>query len=113
MKKNILSIIILSLMIAYPAFSIHHGHSDPHGHGHKNDEESKIIIDDNQYLTNLNLMKGHLWIGIQLFKASFKVDEESSIAFRLSKAFVADPCRNPNDGLRLVRGQTLNRVTPI
>jgi hypothetical protein len=73
MKKNILSIIILSLMVACPAFSSHHGHVDIHEHGHKNDEESKkIITDDNEYLTNLNLMKGHLWVGIQLYKASFK-----------------------------------------
>ncbi len=74
MKKNILSIIILFLIIIYPAFSVHHGHSDSHGYGHKNDKESKIITDDNQYLTNLNLMKGHLWVGIQLYKASFKDD---------------------------------------
>ena len=44
MKKNILSIIILSLVIAYPASSSHHGHGDTHEHGHKNDEQSKKII---------------------------------------------------------------------
>ena len=61
MKKNISSIIILSLVIAYPALSNHHGHGDTHEHGHKKDEVSKkIITDDNEYLTNLNLMKGHL-----------------------------------------------------
>ena len=73
MKKNILSIIILSLVIAYPASSSHHGHGSTHEHGHKNNEQSKkIITDDNEYLTNLNLMKGHLWVGIQLYKASYK-----------------------------------------
>ena len=72
MKKNILSIIILSFTIVYPAFSSYHGHDDAHGHDHKDDKESKIITDDNEYLTNLNLMKGHLWVGIQLYQASFK-----------------------------------------
>ena len=41
MKKNILSIIILSLVIAYPASSSHHGHGDTHEHGHKNDDNQK------------------------------------------------------------------------
>jgi len=73
MKKNIISIIILSLVIVYPALSNHHGHGDTHKHSHKNDDVSKkIIINDNEYLTNLNLMKGHLWVGIQLYKASYK-----------------------------------------
>ena len=72
MKKNILTTIILSLTIVYPAFSSSQGHGDIHGHDHKNDKESKIITDDNVYLTNLNLMKGHLWVGIQLYKASLK-----------------------------------------
>ena len=43
-------------------------HDDGHGHAH-NSEAPKIYSTDNEYLTNLNLMKGHLWVGIELFKA--------------------------------------------
>ena len=67
MKKNITAIISLSLIIGYPALASHHGHD------HKNDEALKIITNDNEYLTNINLMKGHLWVGMELYKAS-KID---------------------------------------
>ena len=45
-----------------------HDHDDGHGHAH-NSEAPKIYSTDNEYLTNLNLMKGHLWVGIELYKA--------------------------------------------
>ena len=45
-----------------------HDHDDGHGHAH-NSEVPKIYSTDNEYLTNLNLMKGHLWVGIELYKA--------------------------------------------
>ena len=63
MKKNIITIIICFLTIGYPAFASHHGD----GHDHINDETPNIITNDNEYLTNINLMKGHLWVGIELY----------------------------------------------
>ena len=66
MKKNIITTIILFLTIGYSAFASHHGD----GHDDKRDETPKIITDDNEYLANINLMKGHLWVGIELYKAS-------------------------------------------
>ena len=65
MKKHITATIILSLIIGFPALASHHGHN--------NDAALKIITNDNEYLTNMNLMKGHLWIGIELYKAA-KID---------------------------------------
>ena len=65
MKKYITATIILSSIIWYPAYASHHGH--------KNDEALKVITNDNEYLTNINLMKGHLWVGIELYKAA-KID---------------------------------------
>ena len=65
MKKYITATIILSSIIGYSAYASHHGH--------KNDEALKIITNDNEYLTNINLMKGHLWVGIELYKAA-KID---------------------------------------
>ena len=65
MKKYITATIILSSIIGYSAYASHHGH--------KNDEALKVITNDNEYLTNINLMKGHLWVGIELYKAA-KID---------------------------------------
>ena len=65
MKKHITATIILSLIIGFPALASHHGHN--------NDAALKIITNDIEYLTNMNLMKGHLWVGIELYKAA-KID---------------------------------------
>ena len=64
MKKNITVTIILALIIGSSAHASHHGGA------HKYDKKPKIIINDNEYLTNINLMKGHLWVGFELYKAS-------------------------------------------
>lgn len=66
MKKNDLTVLFLFLTIACPALGGDHVHG--HGHGHGHEETSKKLSNDNQYLSNINLMKGHLWVGIELYK---------------------------------------------
>ncbi|MAD57872.1 MAG: hypothetical protein CMK44_04775 [Porticoccus sp.] len=70
MKKNILGIIILSFLISYSVVASHPDESHSHGNKHENAPSPAIITNDNEYLTNLNLMKGHLWVGIELYKTS-------------------------------------------
>jgi len=60
MKKNVLAALFFFLTIACPILA--------GDHGHKKEETSKKLSYDNQYLSSINLMKGHLWIGIQLYK---------------------------------------------
>lgn len=66
MKKYFL--VILSFLLISVCHGDDHDHDDGHGHAH-NSEVPKIYSTDNEYLTNLNLMKGHLWVGIELYKA--------------------------------------------
>ena len=66
MKKYFL--VILTFLLISGCHGDDHDHDDGHGHAH-NSEAPKIYSTDNEYLTNLNLMKGHLWVGIELFKA--------------------------------------------
>ena len=66
MKKYFL--VILTFLLISGCHGDDHDHDDGHGHAH-NSEAPKIYSTDNEYLTNLNLMKGHLWVGIELYKA--------------------------------------------
>tara|TARA_B110000444_G_C18811944_1_gene583088 strand:+ start:1005 stop:1748 length:744 start_codon:yes stop_codon:yes gene_type:complete len=68
MKKYFLVILTFLLISGCHGDDHDHDHDDGHGHAH-NSEAPKIYSTDNEYLTNLNLMKGHLWVGIELFKA--------------------------------------------
>ena len=68
MKKYFLVILTFLLISGCHGDDHDHDHDDGHGHSH-NSEAPKIYSTDNEYLTNLNLMKGHLWVGIELFKA--------------------------------------------
>jgi len=40
-------------------------------HNHKDKVVPEIFTSDNEYLTNLNLMKGHLWVGVELYKENY------------------------------------------
>ena len=40
-------------------------------HNHKDKVAPEIFSSDNEYLTNLNLMKGHLWVGVELYKENY------------------------------------------
>ena len=40
-------------------------------HSHKDKVAPEIFSSDNEYLTNLNLMKGHLWVGVELYKENY------------------------------------------
>ena len=40
-------------------------------HNHKDKVVPEIFSSDNEYLTNLNLMKGHLWVGVELYKENY------------------------------------------
>ncbi len=66
MKKYFL--VMLTFLLISGCLGDDHDHDDGHGHAH-NSEAPKIYSTDNEYLTNLNLMKGHLWVGIELYKA--------------------------------------------
>ena len=68
MKKYFLVILTFLLISGCHGDDHDHDHDDGHGHAH-NSEVPKIYSTDNEYLTNLNLMKGHLWVGIELYKA--------------------------------------------
>ena len=68
MKKYFLVILTFLLISGCHGDDHDHDHDDGHGHAH-NSEAPKIYSTDNEYLTNLNLMKGHLWVGIELYKA--------------------------------------------
>ena len=68
MKKYFLVILTFLLISGCHGDDHDHDHDDGHGHSH-NSEAPKIYSTDNEYLTNLNLMKGHLWVGIELYKA--------------------------------------------
>ena len=68
MKINALATLLLFLTIACPVLGDHHDHGHGHGDGHGKEEASKKLSNDNQYLSNINLIKGHLWVGIELYK---------------------------------------------
>ena len=61
MKKYLITIFFLLSLI---------GCSD-NEHDHKDKVVPKIFSNDNEYLTNLNLMKGHLWVGVELYKENY------------------------------------------
>lgn len=66
MKKYLLSLLVLLFTLGCSD----HDHDHDHDHGHSK-SESLELFSDNEYLTNLNLMKGHLWVGVELYKANY------------------------------------------
>ena len=48
-----------------------HGHDHGHDHGNLESSVPKVFSSDIEYLTNLNLIKGHLWVGVELYKAKY------------------------------------------
>ena len=40
-------------------------------HNNKDKVVPEIFSSDNEYLTNLNLMKGHLWVGVELYNENY------------------------------------------
>lgn len=69
MKKYFL--LTLVLILSFGCSDIGHDHDHDHGHDHGKKESPKVFSDDNEYLTNLNLMKGHLWVGFELYKSNY------------------------------------------
>ena len=64
MKKYLLTILLTIFVIG--CHDDHHDHDD-HGHDHGDMKSSspKVFSSDIEYLTNLNLIKGHLWVGVE------------------------------------------------
>jgi hypothetical protein len=75
MKKYFL--IILLSIFAMSCHDDHHDHDEQddhdhsHNHGDMKSSAPKVFSSDLEYLTNLNLIKGHLWVGVELYKANF------------------------------------------
>ena len=68
MKKIFLIFIILNTLFLYGC-SDKSDHMDSH---HKGDEKlAKVYDSDQMYLTQLGLMRGHLYVGIELYKNGF------------------------------------------
>ena len=70
MKKYFLLILLTIFVIG--CHDDHHDHDDHDGHDHGDIKSSapKVFSSDIEYLTNLNLIKGHLWVGVELYKAN-------------------------------------------
>lgn len=75
MKKYLLTILLTIFVIG--CHDDHHNHDgyDGHDHGHDHGDmkssSPKVFSSDIEYLTNLNLIKGHLWVGVELYKANY------------------------------------------
>jgi hypothetical protein len=71
MKKYFLLILLTIFVIG--CHDDHHDHDDHDGHDHGDIKSSapKVFSSDIEYLTNLNLIKGHLWVGVELYKANY------------------------------------------
>ena len=71
MKKYFLTILLTIFVIG--CHDDHHDHDDHDGHDHGDMKSSapKVFSSDIEYLTNLNLIKGHLWVGVELYKANY------------------------------------------
>jgi hypothetical protein len=70
---------LLSICIAFNIFILngclsennHEGHNHE-GHNHGQDKEiAKVYGSDNEYLTQIALMRGHLYVGIELYKNGY------------------------------------------
>lgn len=64
----------LSILLSIFVMSCHnddHGHDHGHDHGNMESSVPKVFSSDIEYLTNLNLIKGHLWVGVELYKAKY------------------------------------------
>ena len=70
MKKYFLLILLTIFVIG--CHDDHHDHDDHDGHdnGDMKSSAPKVFSSDIEYLTNLNLIKGHLWVGVELYKAN-------------------------------------------
>jgi hypothetical protein len=70
MKKYFLLILLTIFVIG--CHDDHHDHDDHDGHDHGDIKSSatRVFSSDIEYLTNLNLIKGHLWVGVELYKAN-------------------------------------------
>lgn len=69
MKKYLLTILLTIFVIG--CNDDHDGHDHGHDHGDMKSSSPKVFSSDIEYLTNLNLIKGHLWVGVELYKANY------------------------------------------
>ena len=72
MKKYFLLILLTIFVIGCHDDHHDHDHDDHDGHDHGDIKSSatRVFSSDIEYLTNLNLIKGHLWVGVELYKAN-------------------------------------------
>ena len=78
MKKYFLTILLTIFVIGchddhhnHDDHDDHDGHDHGHDHGDMKSSSPKVFSSDIEYLTNLNLIKGHLWVGVELYKANY------------------------------------------